>query len=701
MTSPLAGLAQQLDELRRQLAQAGHRALVWCDSPSDEAVQALLHACRGRSLWIGASEEVTLPAGLETVIPGQARRHLGEETDSLVFDARADIELDALGALMGTLRPGGLLVLMTSAASFKSRFGKRMQGILEHSESVVQCHQGELKVPSAAVASGGVSWPLAVDRNGCLGPDQPHAVAAVAQLKRRRPLVITADRGRGKSAALGIGAAQRLREQGGDILVTAPSLASIESLFATLQQSAPDGQREGTCFNHPNGVVRYLDPLSLAQALEGTNPPGGDGSVLLVDEAAALPTRLLMRCVERFPRIAFATTTHGYEGSGRGFAIRFRAYLDKRTPDWHSLELQAPVRWAPNDPLEQLGTRLLCLDAEIDAQLSMGEKIIVERIDRDRLGASEGALKELFGLLVMAHYRTAPSDLARLLDQRLITLWIARSGNALLGVCATVDEGGYASNLAEEIVRGERRLPGELLPQSLALHEGIELAARLRWRRIMRIAVHPQVQRHGIGRKLIDSVAFDAASKGVALLGASFGSAPGLIDFWSEVGCHPLRLGLRPERSSGENALMVGRALNAEGATLMRECRSHFQIVLADRLALELKGLEADIASRLVVPEMVEEDSALKTALSRLGDGHAPLAPYRPLLKKHWGLLRERLDSEAREGMVALLYQGQDERWLARRFGSVGRAAGEVLWRGWCQRMAHPYKHDDAESEAP
>ncbi|MGJ8523779.1 tRNA(Met) cytidine acetyltransferase TmcA [Carnimonas sp. R-84981] len=692
MTSPSADLCSSLQLLDTRLASVGFRTLLWCDSPSDDTIAALLAHYGARALWVANQRPEPAP-DIGWVQPGQAQRRLGEETDAVLFDAREGMDADAFGALSGTLKAGGVFVLITSNVSFIGRSGKRMQRLLEQSSTIARLLNGQLTLPGFDDAP---QWQPERDSEGYLSSDQRHAVAALASLKRRRPLVLTADRGRGKSAALGIAAAQRLREKGGTLLVTAPAFASVESLFTQLEQHAPEGQREGHNFVHPDGEVRFLDALALQQALESAHPPGGDGSLLLVDEAAALPVKLLKQCVERFPRIAFATTTHGYEGSGRGFAIRFRDYLEQRTPDWQALTLDTPVRWAQGDPLEALTNQLLCLNGEVPEGPLQFDEVRIERIDRDRLAASDAALNTLFGLLVTAHYRTAPSDLTRLLDQRPISIWIARDNTQLLGVCASVDEGGYTPDMAEAVTRGERRLPGELLPQSLALHEGLKQAAQLRWRRIMRIAVHPAAQRRGIARKLIDAVALDAASKGVALLGASFGAEAGLVHFWSRLACLPLRLGLRAERSSGEHAVMVGRALNAEGASLFRQCRQHWAVTLEERLAMELRELDVALVDRLMLPDAIPSSPELVSALKRLAQAHAPLTPYRTLLKSHWGGLREHLDSDARQGLLGMLYQGKDERWLARRFEQSGRAAGEALWREWCAQMLKPVQPEES-----
>jgi tRNA(Met) cytidine acetyltransferase len=48
-------------------------------------------------------------------------------------------------------------------------------------------------------------------------------------------------------------------------------------------------------------------------------------SWLIVDEAAAIPGPLLRQLVTRFPRTLLTTTVQGYEGTGRGFLLKFCA----------------------------------------------------------------------------------------------------------------------------------------------------------------------------------------------------------------------------------------------------------------------------------------------------------------------------------------------------------------------------------------
>ena len=80
-----------------------------------------------------------------------------------------------------------------------------------------------------------------------------------------------------------------------------------------------------------------------------------------MDEAAGIPLDSLATLLTFYPRIAMATTVHGYEGSGRGFLLRFREIIERHSRGWHPVTLGTPVRWAPGDLLEARINQLLLL----------------------------------------------------------------------------------------------------------------------------------------------------------------------------------------------------------------------------------------------------------------------------------------------------------------------------------------------------
>lgn len=82
---------------------------------------------------------------------------------------------------------------------------------------------------------------------------------------------------------------------------------------------------------------------------------------LLVDEAAALLLPLLRQLMGYFSHVLLTATVAGYEGTGRGFLLKFCEGL----PRWHPLIFDEPLRWAAKDPLERwLAKTLLLEDAD-------------------------------------------------------------------------------------------------------------------------------------------------------------------------------------------------------------------------------------------------------------------------------------------------------------------------------------------------
>ncbi|MFZ0469199.1 MAG: tRNA(Met) cytidine acetyltransferase TmcA domain-containing protein, partial [Thiogranum sp.] len=369
------------------------------------------------------------PQGARTASGTAALHLLGREIDALVFDAWSGFDPDAFGALTGCIRAGGLLILLTPrldewaayadpqherisvapyvATQVSGRFLQRLARLLRDDTSILLGEPGHaLRLPVAeSVRPGVAEGPVPV--GPCETPDQQQAVDAVVRVAtghRRRPVVLVSDRGRGKSAAFGIAAARLIAQERTRILLTAPRPDAVDAVLEHAERVRPGARRQ----------IRFVAPDELLR-----QPRAAD--LLLVDEAAAIPAPLLEDMLRRYPRIAFATTVHGYEGTGRGFALRFSRVLDRLSNSWRLLQLTTPIRWAQHDPLERLVFRMLALDAEPADSAVFSDAAAIDdfeliELDRDELVNDERTLSELFGLLVQAHYRTRPRDLRHLLD---------------------------------------------------------------------------------------------------------------------------------------------------------------------------------------------------------------------------------------------------------------------------------------------
>lgn len=617
----LRGDAQQCRGVAQALYQAhAWQAPLWVGSRSWVDDQARgTQTSPGNQTNAVNQQRVDLPPLLS---PQKARSRLGAEHQLIVLDTHdSGFDPDALGALAGTITAGGLLVLITphpwgdtpdpDYARFadypwqwpdlSTRYLARLARQLEASPQVVRWHVGHaLHLPRLPAASASHqqrdSHQCFAGDSACLTDDQAQAVRQLVGLKRRRPLVITADRGRGKSAALGIACARLLTQQPRRIVLTAPRLSAVESVFERVMALCPQGRRvaPGHVVLEQGSELLFLTPDVLTEQVNAQQQ-GGNGSYLLVDEAAAIPAALLGQWLSAFPRIAFATTVHGYEGSGRGFALRFRATLDRLTPEWKTLTLETPIRWRQGDPLESVVNQLLLLKAALPIAQHSGHTVATPLIDRDWLAKHDHALEKLFGLLVQSHYRTTPSDLRQLLDGPDTTLRIIEQAGEPQAVLVTREEGGFDHELANHVARGERRPQGHLLAQSLATHMGSRDALTARWRRVARIATHPERRREGLAKTLLHNDMDAASQQGVALYGAAFGAEASLLQFWLALGFTPVRLGLTREASTGEFAVMVARALTVEGEQVVADLSQRFQAGLPGLLAFELNTLPAAV----------------------------------------------------------------------------------------------------------
>ena len=315
-----------------------------------------------------------------------------------------------------------------------------------------------------------------------------------------------------------------------------------------------------------------------------------------MDEAAAIPTPLLEGLLRRYSRIAFATTVHGYEGTGRGFAVRFNRSLDRYSNSWKQLTLAAPIRWAADDPLERLVFRMLLLDASAAPDSVLQgvdvDNCTIERLDRDRLLADETRLSELFGLLVLAHYRTRPLDLRHLLDGPNLSVYALCLGRSVAATALVADEGGFDTETAQAIAAGRTRPHGHLLPETLAAHQGLVEAPGLRAARIMRIAVHPAVQRRGLGLQLVRHITREVAAAGYDYVGSSFGASSELLEFWERAGWLPVRLSIQAGASSGYHSVVMLKALSAQGERLVGRARERFFAHFPHQLSDSLQNLE-------------------------------------------------------------------------------------------------------------
>ncbi|MGP4845069.1 tRNA(Met) cytidine acetyltransferase TmcA [Marinobacter sp. 1Y8] len=679
------------------LADHGERRLVLVEGGADDARDYAATVCQrtsGHALWVGDQQP-----RLEsiTVIPAnQASRWLGRELDLVVWDGWQGTPPDAFAAIAGTLRTGGLLIwLMPPLAQWPvfadpdyartgltdtehHPFAAHLASVIANDPSVVRLNSDGMTPAILALPDAGAGF-----RSG----DTPCQQQAITQIirtgegRRRRPLVIRADRGRGKSTALGRAAVHLLGDKRERVIVTAPRFEAVETLFAAAEAAWPEAIRTPFSLS-ANGRELVFIPADVL--LRGR--PAAE--LVLVDEAAGLPAPLLESILTGWPRVVFATTVHGYEGTGRGFDVRFREVLDRLTPPWQSCRLIQPIRWRDGDPLEQLVSRLFLLDADsaVLADSDSTPDVTIERWHPAQAGLAE--LRQAFGLLTDAHYRTTLGDLRQWLDDVQAQSWVARTGEgAIVGVLWQTLEGGLDAEMADSVMRGQRRPRGHMLAQSLASHGGLAEAAMARMARVVRVAVNAELRCQGIGRQLVEAARQAISAEGLDLLGTSFGATPALLRFWQRCGLVPLRLGLHRAASSGEFTVQMGAPLSAGGSgitdRLAARFSEHWPWLLVDDFA------DLEVALVWALTEGWHSETPLSTAdrseLAAFSEGS------RQFELSRLPLLRLSLQPGVAKALAAADSEGlwckavlQHWRWEALQAGGAcsGRKQGERLLRG-------------------
>ncbi|MFV8569746.1 tRNA(Met) cytidine acetyltransferase TmcA [Marinobacter sp. SBS5] len=636
--------------LAESLRAAGERRLVlvegepdWCRSWVSGCLETL---DTSQALWVGRAEDAEF-SGVTGIASTQYKRWLGRETGVLVWDGWQGNPPDGVAALSGTLQAGGLLFwLMPPLESWPtfndpdySRTGldqakehpflARMADVLAGDSDVIRVRPGDDGVPVMPVAESGRS-----DFEPATTPEQAQLVSQLVRFglgRRRRPLVVTADRGRGKSAALGMAAAELLLAGRQRVLVTSPSVDNLTSFFRHAAETLGERlaeRRDDELVVEGGPSIRYLSVQDLL-----TNKP--EAEVVMVDEAAGVPAHLLREVLLGWPRVAFASTVHGYEGTGRGFAIRFRQVLDRETPHWQSASLQQPVRWAEGDPLERLVSDLFLLSADSPKAIRpTALQVVVERWHPAK--ASEQALSEAFGLLVDAHYRSTPADLRQWLDDPGAQSWRAMVNGVTVGVLWASVEGGLAPELAEQVARGKRRPRGHLLAQSLATHGGFPEAAVQRTLRVVRVAVSEECRHLGIGKQLVAKAKQAGKEQGLDGFGTSFGGESGLLAFWQACGLRVVRLGLRQEISTGEFSVQMLCGVSEVGGRLEQSLRDRFARHWPVLVPLHWSDLAPELLAAIGIdlPAQARLDAGDRRDLANFSEGFRGFELTLPVLRQ-------------------------------------------------------------------
>lgn len=572
-----------------------HRTLITIAGPltwTRDRADVVLAERELAALWVG--DDTSLHP--DAISLNASRRYLGREVEALVYDAHAGFDPNVLALLAGTVKAGGALLLLCPPlaewAQHEDTVNKRctVWGMaVEHSRYLVRLARLIPKVSQLLLEHKQSPQfspqiiPSSDDRSTALAEQQEMVAQVVTQLQQSGPqlAVIQGDRGRGKSAALGLVIDQLLAQQPRRIIVCAPRRAAAEVLFAHADIDADDSSHQ----------LHFVAPDKLCLEPQ-------DCELLVLDEMGGIHVGLLTRLLALYPRLLMAGTTHGYEGAGRGFHTRLRRQLEHTCSHARWYTLHRPIRWAEKDPLESSINALLLLDAEhLPAK---HKQVAFSWLDRDELAADEDLLRQLHGLLAGAHYRTRPLDLRQMLDGPNMRVAVMVADDVVVAACLLAVEGPIDdAALCENIMAGKRRPAGHLLPQILLQYQQLRAAADMRYWRIVRIAVQSALQGTGIGSKLLHAVEDAARQAHIDCLGTLFALDAPVLRFWSASGYWPAQLGTNVEATSGSYAITLLKPLSAQAYAELAPLPTRWAEQSIDALTEARPALDAAMLSAL------------------------------------------------------------------------------------------------------
>jgi len=588
-----------------------------------------------------------------TAVYEVSERYLGTTFQALVLDLTNDLKPNDVGRLIGIVQGGGLIVLQaptweewdSSMTIFKqnllvpgydkprhifiSWFKRKLMEyntsifiydsdkrrlISGTSEQLINGTKRVIKIPE------NTRYPQELYRLS-LTQDQVKVINTMEWFYEKPPkgkkkiLVVTADRGRGKSCAVGLGLvgfayALRKHKYRVRMLVTAPSLDSVQSLFQLAIKGAellglnPKPKEKNGRIIEIQGdgfSLEYWEPMMI---------PRLSSDIVAVDEASGIHVPLLHKIWKYHRRIVFASTIHGYEGAGRGFSIRFlRTIKEDISTIVKHIDMDEPIRYSKEDPVEKWLFDALILDAEVDKldeidreDITTGS-LLYEKVDPYWLFSPEGeeTLRRLFSIYVLAHYRNEPDDLAILADAPHHIIRIAKTarGGKVVGAIQAAYEGGLGEEVIYSLLRGDK-IPGNIIPDRMLKHHRIREYGFMRGLRIVRIATHPEVQNMGVGSFMLSKIYQESVDTGLDWLGSGFGVNEKLLRFWLKNGF--LVLHISPDRNpvSGEYTILVMKPITKTSSNLISYSAKLYKSKLLNSLYDTYRDLEIEIAYQML-----------------------------------------------------------------------------------------------------
>ena len=520
-----------------------------------------------------------------------SEKYLGSTFDVVILDLVDNFEPNFIGRLVDLVRGGGIAILYTDDLKehklfrnsimrngkirdiYEERFMRKLRehaGIFAiiNSDYYANPFKGEVgEKPSPAVPRRPL-MPLELHKL-CMSKDQNHILESFYTLRQgnKRVLVITSARGRGKSAVTGLGIAGLIHKYGDRkrkmrIVVTSPSSTGISQLMLFLKKgldalSIPYKTKDSIygypmSIEGPNFKVYYEIPEATLE---------DEGDILVVDEAAAIGVGYIDSALKTWKKVVLVTTVHGYEGSGKAFLRYLRRILEARKFAVTWQEMTKPLRYVEGDPIEKWLYDTLLLDAEPEKPPRDISHLVFETASQEEIFSDDKKLRQIYGILVTAHYRNNPNDLMIMADgihHKIMTL--STPDDKYVGVVQIAEEGGLPDSMIDLALKGGT-FDGDLIPDRLIKHSRLREFGRMKGWRIVRIAIMQELQDMGLGSTMLKMITEEAKGQ-VDWVGSAFMGDIRVLNFWIKNGFIPVHVSPKRNEKLGDYPVVVMKPIS-------------------------------------------------------------------------------------------------------------------------------------------
>ncbi|KAG5860189.1 helicase [Encephalitozoon hellem] len=613
----------------------------------------------------------------------ESERILGRTVDMLVLQDFEALSPNLIATSMETVRGGGAIILLLDSTysiealtsrktdihekigEFEPRYNKRLFRSLLNSnfalflddklnvlDSISKVDVQDLRADGKKMISESLDDSTDVLKSLGKTKDQMHIIEEVFKALETREsrtiFSITASRGRGKSAALGISIAQAVNLGLLSIYIASPAIENVKTVFlfliAGLERLGYKKYVDFKIIYQFRGNKRFMQKIEFIggrkQVIEYFNPTNElkyYPDLMVIDEAAAIPLTYITGLI--FPNfVIMATTINGYEGTGRAFSVKLSETLRKGSAETNSfiykeMTMKESIRYGQNDPVENWLYRVLLLDTSVPkiGGCPSPSECKLFYVDKSVLFSgkppAEKFLNEMFSLFISSHYRNSPNDLQILADSprhevfALVTPTEDNGKDIPKVICS------LQISFEGRCARTGHLREGNLIPWVLSEEHLDPSFLDTYGVRIVRIAVHPEYASMGYGTmslNLLIRYLFshskdinlmqkkneeknvllynldDIAIPQVEWIGASFGITEALCRFWQKNQFVPVGIKQTITQETGEHSGIFIRSLSRSSDDRICEYNQNFMVRFVGQLSSSFRKLTPSLCLSLL-----------------------------------------------------------------------------------------------------